>query len=216
MDTPSQAAPESSSDEDTAQPNKLAIPWNMVKNALAAPSHDLSKIRDTQDTLIAWQKTKISEQDAVIANQKTKLSFQRSVIVARQGDSLLQGALILKQEAKISEQDVIIADMTAEVTDQCTTVSKQDAEIAELKKQLELERKQNSENTQLIKVMMDNGYPPPPTPTAQADPEVIAELKQQLQYSKDLVQYLTKLAVENAAKLAERETSIAEKDDLIF
>jgi hypothetical protein len=36
----------------------------MVKNALAAPSHDLSKIRDTQDTVIAWQMTKISEQDA--------------------------------------------------------------------------------------------------------------------------------------------------------
>ncbi|KAG9198321.1 hypothetical protein G6514_010239 [Epicoccum nigrum] len=160
-----------------------------------------------QDILIAWQKTKVLEQCAFIAGQKTN----------------------------VLEQDTL----------RDTVVSQRDTEVAELKKQLKLERKQNLENTQLIEIMMDNGYPPPPpTPTAeecpqkqphhsfsldklgpktpQVDAEAVAELNQQLQYSKNLVQHLTEVVIANRTKLSERDariaeqsTKIAEQDDLI-
>ena len=86
----------------------------------------------------------------------------------------------------------------------------------ELKKQLEHEREQNLESTQRIKAMMEKGHPPSqPTPTAQADSEVIAELTHQLQHSKDRVQYLNGLVDVLGTKLAERDTRIAKQKDEI-
>ena len=156
---------------------------------------------------------------------------QNALIAKHEGDLLSQGALITEQKTKISEQDAIIADMAAEViseqdaiiadmaaevTDQETALSQRDAEIAELKKQLELEREQNLENTQRIKVMMENGHPPSqPTPTAQADTEAVAELRQELQRSKDWVQHLNRVINALGAKLAERDTHIAKQNEEI-
>lgn len=141
---------------------------------------------------------------------------QNALIAKHEGDLLSQGALITEQKTEISEQDAIIADMAAEVTDQETALSQRDAEIAELKKQLEIEREQNLENTQRIKVMMENGHPPSqPTPTAQADTEAVAELRQELQRSKDWVQHLNRVINALGAKLAERDTHIAKQNEEI-
>ena len=209
--------------------------------ATAQPSNLTVK---EQNALIAWRKTQLSEQYAVIAGQKTKLSFQRAVIATQQNSSSLQlallekrktkislqkaliakqeddiseqGALLADQKATISEQDDIIADMADKVTNQETALSQRDIEIAELKKQLEHEREQNLENTQRIKVMMENGHPPlQPTSTAHADSEVIAELTHQLQDSKDRVHHLNGLVDVLGTKLAERDIRIAEQKDAI-
>ena len=209
--------------------------------ATAQPSNLTVK---EQNALIAWRKTQLSEQYAVIAGQKTKLSFQRAVIATQQNSSSLQlallekrktkislqkaliakqeddiseqGALLADQKATISEQDDIIADMADKVTNQETALSQRDIEIAELKKQLEHEREQNLENTQRIKVMMENGHPPSqPTPAAQADTEAVAELRQELQRSKDWVQHLNRVINALGAKLAERDTHIAKQNEEI-
>lgn len=210
MDTPSQDAPKSPSEGDTAQPSNLTV--------------------KEQNALIAWQKTKLSYQRAVIAThqnhsllqgalaakRKTKISSQNALIAKHEDNISSQGALVTEQKTKISEQDVIIADMAAEATDQETALSQRDADIAELKKQLEHEREQNLESTQRIKAMMEKGHPPSqPTPTAQADSEVIAELTHQLQHSKDRVQYLNGLVDVLGTKLAERDTRIAKQKDEI-